>query len=91
MNGPGHPSFFDKHGDAYTYEKDDLHQPEKQVYPGHIDHQVFGGNHENENIHRNQKKTSQVNGVGVRLPEVGNSMHQDQRAGGKVQNTAGAF
>ena len=54
MDAAGKPFSFHKHGDPDANEENDLHQPEKQVNPGHVGHQAFGSKYKNENVHRNQ-------------------------------------
>lgn len=85
------PGFFQQKGDADAQEKEEFHQPEEEVHPGHGFEDIGPGHNQDEDIHRNQQKTTEIKIIGMMGERMSNGMQQYKAGSRKVEEFAGAL
>ncbi len=74
-----------------TKEEDDLDASEEKVDPRQLPQQVPAGDHQQENIERDEKKTPEIKGMLRLAPEMADRMSEEQDRGEDVEPNAIAF
>jgi hypothetical protein len=76
---------------ADTHEEKDLHQPEKEIYPGKLLQYISADDDQDKDIQGYEQLTPEIQWSGFGLMQMADGMCQDQQSGCDMQPAAGAF